>query len=247
MEEYLSESERWEELKQFLRVNGPSIVTGVAIVAVGIGGWRWWQAHSERQSLEAATKYEQLMKAYEAGDRARSTALIGELQRDYSSSPYSDQAALMSARVHVDSNELDAAASSLQGVMDHSRDKQLQLVARLRLARVQLSQKKYDEAMKTLDAAQPGAFAPRFEEVRGDILLAKGDKVGALKAYQTARQSGENGSVDTDVLDLKITDLMTAPAEKPAPAADAAADNAPAAKAPAAKAPAAKAPATRAK
>jgi predicted negative regulator of RcsB-dependent stress response len=170
--------------------------------------------------MEAATKYEQLMKAYEAGDRAKSVALIDELQREYSSSPYADQAALMSARVHVDANELDAAAKSLQNVMDHSRDKQLQLVARLRLARVQLAQQKLDEALATLGAAQPGAFAPRFDEVRGDVLLVKGDKAGALQAYQKAKQAGEPGIIDNDLLDLKINDLMTAETQTP-PAAKA--------------------------
>jgi len=246
VEEYLSERERWEELKQFLRVNGPSVIATAAIVGVGIGGYQWWRAHSQQQAMEAATKYEQLMKAYEAGDKARSVALIDELQRDHSSSPYSDQAALMAARVHVDNNELDAAASTLRGVMEHSRDKQLQLVARLRLARVQLAQNRLDEATRTLDAAQPGAFAPRFDEVRGDIALARGDKAAALKAYQQARQSSENGVIDTELLDLKISDLAAAQPQptaastgKAAPAEDAgpAAPAAPATTPPPAKAP----------
>ena len=218
MEEYLSERERWEELKTWLRSNGPSIVAGVALAAVGVAGWRWWQAHSEEKAVAAATRYEQLMQAYEAGDRAKSVAIIDELRRNYSSSPYADQAALMSARVHVDANELDAAAKSLQDVMDHSRDKQLQVVARLRLARVQLAQKKYDEALAALSGAQPGAFAPRFEEVRGDVLLARGDKTAALKAYQTAKAAVGSGVVDGDLLDLKINDLMTASTQTPAAA-----------------------------
>ena len=40
-------------------------------------------------------------------------------------------------------------------------------------------------ALATLKgAADPGAYAPRFAEVRGDALLAKNDRDGALKAYQ---------------------------------------------------------------
>ena len=37
---------------------------------------------------------------------------------------------------------------------------------------------------------EPGEFAPRFAEVRGDVLLAKGDKAGALREYLAARANG---------------------------------------------------------
>jgi predicted negative regulator of RcsB-dependent stress response len=43
-----------------------------------------------------------------------------------------------------------------------------------------------------------------FSELKGDILLAKGDKDGARKAYLTAReQQGQQGGV----LGLKLSDL----------------------------------------
>ncbi len=60
-------------------------------------------------------------------------------------------------------------------------------------------------ALKTLDAVDPGAFAARYAEVRGDALLAKGDRAGALQAYQAARSGGD--TVDNTLLDLKIDDL----------------------------------------
>jgi predicted negative regulator of RcsB-dependent stress response len=71
---------------------------------------------------------------------------------------------------------------------------------------VQLAQGNTDAALKTLDAARPGAFAARYAEVRGDVLLAKGDRDGALKAYREARINGA-GTLDTGLLDLKIGEL----------------------------------------
>ena len=101
--------------------------------------------------------------------------------------------------------------------------------ARLRLARVQIAQGKADGALGTLNAAQPGAFAAQYHEVRGDAYYAKGDKTAALKEYRGA-QTGAGDSL----LTLKIADLA-ADAPGAAPAAKA---TAPAAKAatPAAKA-----------
>ena len=65
-------------------------------------------------------------------------------------------------------------------------DPRLALTARLRLARVQVDQNQADAALATLAGPEAGAFAPRFAEVRGDALLAKGDRAGALRCT-TAR------------------------------------------------------------
>lgn len=222
MEDYLSESEQWERVKAWMRTNGTWIVAGVALGVLGLTGWNWWQARQERLNLEAASRYEEILKALDRGDKTRALTLTGELERDYASSPYVDQAHLVGARVAVEASELDKAASLLKGVMEKSKDSQLSLIARLRLARVQLAQNKPDEALATLNGAQPGAFAARFSEVRGDILLAKGDKAGALKEYEMARAGTATQTVDARTLDLKIGDLETEPpAATPAPVAEA--------------------------
>ena len=47
--------------------------------------------------------------------------------------------------------------------------------------------------------------------MRGDLLLAKGDRDGALREYLAARQGENDGRVDTEMLDLKIRDLGGTP------------------------------------
>jgi predicted negative regulator of RcsB-dependent stress response len=91
-------------------------------------------------------------------------------------------------------------------------------VARLRLARVQIAQQKSDDALATLNGVQPGAFGPRFHEVRGDADLAKGDKAGALAEYRAARAMDMGGGRDATLLDLKISDLVADSAPLPASA-----------------------------
>src|SRR5690606_4454272 len=67
-----------------------------------------------------------------------------------------------------------------------------------------------DDALATLDAAgDPGAFAPRFQEVRGDAYHAKGNIEAALKEYRAARAADLAAVVDTQLLDLKIHDLAS--------------------------------------
>lgn len=230
MEDYLSEKEQWEWLKGWVRSNGLWIVAGI-LVGVGILlGMRWWDARETRIALEAGAKYEELMQAFGRGDKTRVQALTGELERDFKSSPYLDQAHLLNARIAVEAGELDKAAGLLKSVMETTDDEQLALVARLRLARVQLAQEKPDEAIATLGAVDPGAFKPRYQVAKGDALYAKGDKAGALKEYQEARVGALTQSVDAQALDLKIDDLMSENVKPPATTPPAASTTTPEAK-----------------
>ena len=161
-----------------------------------------------------------MIDALEKGDRTQAFVRLGELERDFPSSPYKDQGELLAARVYVESNDLDKAAHELETVMNGSKDHELSLVARMRLARIEIAQGKPDAALATLNAVEPGAFAARYHEVRGDAYYAKGDKAAALKEYRSASGNPELG--DAALLDLKIADLAadappTAAATAPAP------------------------------
>jgi predicted negative regulator of RcsB-dependent stress response len=220
--EYLSEKEQWEQIRTWVRENGLWVVAGVALAAAGLQGWRWWQAHLDERGVKASAAYTRMIDALEKGDRTQAFVRLGELERDYPSSPYADQAKLLAARLYVESNELDKAAHELETVMNSSRDHELALVARMRLARVEIAQAKPDAALATLNAAESGAFAARYHEVRGDAWYAKGDRPAALKEYRSAAGSPDLG--DAALLDLKIADLAAeAPpasaAPPPAPAA----------------------------
>ncbi|HEX5459978.1 MAG TPA: tetratricopeptide repeat protein [Steroidobacteraceae bacterium] len=205
----LSEREQWDALKRWVRESGPAIVAGVAIAALGLGGYRWWQAHENNVDLAAGAMYVQMENAFAQGNRTQAFILLGDLERQYPSSPYADQAKLASAKAFVEDGELGRAADELQDVMRHAGDPLLRPIARLRLARVQTAEHKASEAIATLNAAAPGALAPQYAEARGDAYYALGDKSAALAQYRLARATdgGSDGEGGTGLLDLKISDL----------------------------------------
>ena len=224
MDDYLlNEREQWEALKRWVRENGPAVVAGVAIAALGFGGYRWWQAHENNQDLAAGAMYVQMENAFAQGNRTQAFILLGDLERQYSSSPYADQARLASAKAFVEDAELGRAADELRQVMQHSRDPVLRLIARQRLARVQIAQHEPSEAIATLSGANPGAMAPLYAEARGDAYYAMGDKSAALAQYRLARATDTGGETDSALLDLKISDLAAdvASAQSGKPAAPA--------------------------
>ncbi len=183
-------------------------MAGIAVGAAGVAGWRWYGGHVDQRGIEAGALYQQVVEGFGKGDRTHALVNLGQMEREYPSSPYLDQAKLLAAREYVESGELDKALTELRNVLEHTKDQDLGLISRLRLARVQIAQQKPDDAIATLGGiADPGAFAPRFHEVRGDAYHAKGDNAAALKEYQAARTGDLSGVTDTQMLDLKITDL----------------------------------------
>src|ERR1044072_8027193 len=152
-----------------------------------------------------------MIGAFARNDRARGMTIVDDLNREYSWTPYASLSTLMAAKFQVEANELDKAAASLKSVMETASDDEVSLIARIRLARVLAAQGKYDEALATLKVEKPGEFDTRLADARGDVLLAKGDRAGALREYLAARQGENKGRLDVELLDLKIRDLGGSP------------------------------------
>ena len=77
--------------------------------------------------------------------------------------------------------------------MDTASDEEVRFVRLIRLARVQAAQGKYDDALATLKVETPGEFDTRLADARGDVLLAKGDRAGALREYLAGVRRRERG------------------------------------------------------
>ena len=209
--ELLSEEEQWERLKHWLRTNGPSIAVMVAVMLLGWFGWKWWQGRTDAQGAAAGEAYQKVLATLDEGKQAEAFALVEALRSKYPKSTYVYAADMIAAKVNVERNELDKAAERLARVAKDSPDDMLKPVARMRLARVQSALGQHDVALATLGSGDQGTYQSGFLETRGDILLAKGDRAGALQAYEDARKlvpAGESGAGDVaELLDLKIADL----------------------------------------
>jgi predicted negative regulator of RcsB-dependent stress response len=205
MEEYLSEQEQWEAVKRWLRENTLWVVAGIALAAAGLAGWQWWQARKERELVAASTLYEQLFTAYTGEQPDQVKNLATELATRYPGTAYADQGQLLLAGHYLSQSLPADALDALQKLLHSTKDQELALLVRLRIARIQIDQQKADDALATLAAAQPGTMAGRYAEVRGDALYAKGDRAGALAAYRAAQ--ADNSTVDTELLALKINEL----------------------------------------
>lgn len=217
----LSEQEQWENLKRWVRTNGPQVIVMVTVMLVGWYGWKWWQGRGEQQAQAASAIYQQILARFDQEQMAEGVALIETMRTEYPKSPYVAAADMVAARVYVETNQLDKAAEALQRVAATAVDEKLRPVAQVRLARVQAALGNYDAALATLGDQPLGTQEAARLEALGDILLARGDQAGALARYEEARQlhPGDGGEDDSaGLLDLKIADLkgfLPAPVEQP--------------------------------
>src|SRR6185295_1603574 len=158
VDEYLSEREQAEQLRLWLRQNGIWLLAGVALTVGGYYGYRWWESRGAQRSIEAGERFAAMLDAIGGGKRDEGLKIAGEVTGEFADTPYADQANLVLARLDVDSGNLAGAETRLATIAAESKDSDLRIVARLRLARVQLAQGRYDEALKSLDAVATPAI-----------------------------------------------------------------------------------------
>ncbi|MGD9292366.1 MAG: tetratricopeptide repeat protein, partial [Gammaproteobacteria bacterium] len=102
MDDYLSEKEQVQKIREWWRENGPYVIAGLVLGIGGLVGWNYWKSYKISQAEEAGAIYMQLSEMAESGDQAAAAAALADLEADYAGTPYLDQARLMMARMMVE-------------------------------------------------------------------------------------------------------------------------------------------------
>ena len=204
---FSSDEEALEAIKQWWKENGGYVIAGLVLGVALIAGWRFFQASQESQAAGAAQLYQQTVMAAEARDWDEPASMVDELRSDYRRTAYAAHGSLQLAALAVERDELDEAEDLLSWVVENARDEELVKLSRVRLARVQIGQGNYDGALSTLEVSDPGRFAPLFDEVRGDALVASGDRAAAREAYRRALDADSEEFAARPELEMKYNDL----------------------------------------
>ena len=203
----LDEQEQLDSLKAWWKRWGSVTLLALAIVVAAAAGWRYWQNRTLTQSLEAASVYQNLTQSLAANDAKAARAAGAMLIDKYQDTAYAPRAALLLAKLNVMGKDLKSAQTQLEWAASNSKEPFVKDLARLRLAGVQLDQKQYDAALKTLGATHSDAYAFRFLDLKGDVLLAQGKPADARAAYQAAFGKMAEDSAYRSIVELKLDAL----------------------------------------
>lgn len=203
----LQEQEQVEELKAWWKENGKWVVGAVVIGLLSFAGIRLWKNYQSGQAADAAKLYAEVEKQVATNDAKRISDATDALVSRYPGSAYAPRAQLKAAQASLQARDDAHAKVQLQWVIEHASETGLQDTARLKLASVLLDEKKYDDALKQLDAAHPESFTGLYADLKGDVLSAQGKVAEARAAYQLAYDKTDVKSVYRNLIQLKMDGL----------------------------------------
>jgi predicted negative regulator of RcsB-dependent stress response len=207
VDDYISEKEQIERIKDWWKENGWYLIGGVAIGLVGLFGYGRYQDYANSQAEDAQVLYEQVAAAVADDDLAALDTALAALRSAHGGSPYADHAGFLAAR-YLLVRDSERAAAELRLVLQNTSDPELAMIARMRLARVLAYREQYDSALETLDVDEPGEFAGRLNEIRGDIYVAEGNLDAARAAFSAALVAEGADFLNREFVQMKLSDLL---------------------------------------
>ncbi|MDD8058690.1 MULTISPECIES: tetratricopeptide repeat protein [Shewanella] len=206
MEIYSTEEQQVDAIKQFWKDYGTSIAVGAV---VGLGGLYGWNTYSDMK-VESAEKASETFQAI-AEQSTNPAAFLTQAETftaEHDQAGYQALLELMVAKAAIDAGDLTKAETALTKVIAAKPGSGLDMVATIRLARVQAEQDNLGVALATLEQVTDEAFASQREELKGDFLVRQGDLDKAKLAYQAAVDNG--GALTSPALTMKLDNLNKA-------------------------------------
>ena len=208
--------EQGERVQEWLRQNGVAIIAGIVIGLALIFGYRQWNEHKANENIEAATQYQLIQNALGKGKTSEADTLTDSLLKNHADSAYAVFAASLRAQRQLEAGKADKAIESLTWAVQHAKTKPLKDLSRLRLARADLAAGKATDALNTLKSMPAGAYTGLAAELRGDAQVKLGHADEAVKAYKAAMADFDPTAPQQRILQMKIDNVATHAAGKPA-------------------------------
>ena len=209
MTDYLTEQEQVDLLKTWLKQYGPVILTGIVLAVLIATGWRYWQDRQARILSHASTVYDEMLAMRAKNDPKATLLQAKKIFKHYPSTVYGQMAAFMLARDAINEKKYADAEKHFNWVLDHSNSSSIRQIARLRLARLLIAEKKPNESIKLLQTVDDKYFYSLNQEIKGDAYVAMHDLKKAKTAYQLALQTLPNHDTIRPILGMKYDNLSS--------------------------------------
>jgi predicted negative regulator of RcsB-dependent stress response len=201
------EQEQLASIKAWWAQYGKLVIVTVVAGLLVVGSIRGWHYYRNSQASSALALFDQMQRAERANDAKKVRDIAAQIVDKYASTQYATMASLAAAKSNFDTGDLPAAKTQLQWVIDNGKEEEARDVARLRLARVLLDEKKPAEALKLLEAKHSDSFDGLYADVKGDALFADGKRAEARAAYQVALEKSDTASPTRQIVQLKLDAL----------------------------------------
>ncbi|OBX86051.1 hypothetical protein A9501_04245 [Haemophilus sp. CCUG 66565] len=200
----IEEEQEINQLKDWWKENGKTIIVAFILGVGGMFGWRYWQAHQAEQIAQASAQYDALIYSAQQDEQAKK-ANIEQFVQANSKTAYAVFALLDEAKKATEKQDFVAAEVNLNQALTQSQDEVLTSIVALRLSAVQFQLGQLDNALTSLNQVKGESFNARKAILTGDIQVAKGDKVAAKNSFEQAQQSGSQ--LEQQMAKMKLNNL----------------------------------------
>ena len=200
----IEEEQEINQLKDWWKENGKTIIVAFILGVGGMFGWRYWQAHQAEQIAQASAQYDALIYSAQQDEQVKK-ANIEQFVQANSKTAYAVFALLDEAKKATEKQDFAAAEVNLNQALTQSQDEVLTSIVALRLSAVQFQLGQLDNALTTLNQVKGESFNARKAILTGDIQVAKGDKVAAKNSFEQAQQSGSQ--LEQQMAKMKLNNL----------------------------------------
>ena len=186
-----TEEQQIEQLKEWWKDNGTPLMIGAVLGLSGFFGWKYVTEKEVVYQESASNLYVSVTDELTKEDKSGLPEKAQSVKEQYPDSSYAILSAFHLAKIAVEANDLEKAASEFNWVLDNHKGSELAPIAKLRLARIYIAQEMSEKAISLLSFPSDSGYFEVASLIKGHALNAMGKKAEALEAYRAADNAGK--------------------------------------------------------
>ena len=213
MADYNSDEERFTAIVDFLKRNQKSIMLILSLVLFVAISSITFSTYRDNQNAQAAELYNVwfIGVTEEASNLKKIDTAYTKLQENFSKTGYAGLARVIKGSQLARDSDFDSSLKEFNALLDSTSglfgNNLLNSIARINIARIELSNKNYSNVIEVLKPLNSSSEHPMVYEVRGDALFGLQKNELALGQYNFALSNIQDES-QKSLLKMKITKLM---------------------------------------
>ena len=212
MAEYSSDEERFSAFVNFFKDYKNTLLIGFLFLASILVSSISYKSYNTSKNIKAAEIYDAWFVNLSADSASAldDKENFNKLQKQYPNTGYAQLARMIRGSSLAREGDLDAALIDFKELLDVSSgffgNDMLNSIAKINIARIELSKKNYSNALKVLESFNSESEHPLVYEVKGDALAGLKKNNLALDQYSLAIENSQNESQQS-LLKMKINKI----------------------------------------
>ena len=212
MADYSSDEERFAAFVNFFKDHKNTLLISFLALSTILIFSISYKTYNTSQNLKAGEIYDAWFANLSSESASASDGIenFNKLQENYPSTGYAQLARMIRGSSLARECDLDAALVEFKALLDVSSgffgNDMLNSIAKINIARIELSKENYSNALEVLESFNSSAEHPLVYEVKGDALAGLKKNKLALDQYSLALENSQNES-QKSLLKMKINKI----------------------------------------